>query len=98
MPPIPGVDKDGVFAIRKSMSAMTALREKAHKAKKMVIIGGGFIGAEFADELSGVSGLEVHIVEIMPNLLYTAFDDEFCDDISRLLVEERIISVIINFP
>ena len=50
LPPIPGVTKEGVFTIRKSMSAMTALREKAQKAKRVVIIGGGFIGAEFADE------------------------------------------------
>ena len=58
---------------------MTGLREKVHKAKHVVIIGGGFIGAEFADELPRISGLDVHLIEIMPKLLYTAFDDEFCN-------------------
>jgi len=90
LPPIPGVDKKGVFTIRKSMSAMTAFRDQALKAKNVVIIGGGFIGAEFADELSQISGKEIHLIEVMPKLLYTAFDDEFCDDVSRLLLDKDI--------
>ena len=59
LPPIPGIVKEGVFTIRKSMSAMAELRQKVHKAKHVVIIGGGFIGAEFADELSHGSKAEV---------------------------------------
>ncbi len=85
MPPIPGVDKEGVLTIRKSMSAMTALREIVHQSKRIAIIGGGFIGAEFADELSKASDVEVHLIEIMPKLLYNAFDDEFCDEIAQVL-------------
>ena len=77
LPNIPGIDKQGVFTIRKSMSSMIALRDKARKAENVVIIGGGFIGAEFADELSRDSGVGVHLVEILPELLYTAFDDEY---------------------
>jgi len=90
MPPIPGVDKQGVFTIKKSMSAMNALREKVHQAKKMVIIGGGFIGAEFADELSKDPDAEIYLIEIMPKLLLTVFDDEFCDEIALLLEKQRI--------
>ncbi|MFZ0726548.1 MAG: NAD(P)/FAD-dependent oxidoreductase [Desulfobacterales bacterium] len=90
MPPIPGVDKQGVFTIKKSMSAMNALREKVHQAKKIVIIGGGFIGAEFADELSQDSDVKIYLIEIMPKLLLTAFEDEFCDEIARLLDKQRI--------
>jgi NADPH-dependent 2,4-dienoyl-CoA reductase/sulfur reductase-like enzyme len=69
---------------------MTALREEAKKAKNVVIIGGGFIGAEFADELSQVSGMQTHLIEIMPKLLYAAFDDEFCDEMEKALVAEGI--------
>jgi len=90
MPPIPGVDKQGVFSIKKSMAAMNALREKVHQARKVVIIGGGFIGAEFADELSHGTDAEISLIEIMPKLLLTAFDDEFCDEIARLLADQRI--------
>jgi len=90
LPPIPGVEKEGVFTIKKSMSAMIALREKVHEAKKVVIVGGGFIGAEFADELSKIEGLKVHLVEVMPKMLYTAFDDELCDKVEEVLVEEGV--------
>ena len=90
LPPIPGVDKQGVYTIQKSMSAMNALREKVHAAKNVVIIGGGFIGAEFADELSQASDVETHVIEIMPKLLITAFDDEFCDEIAQYLEKKGI--------
>ncbi|MGD9031646.1 MAG: FAD-dependent oxidoreductase [Desulfobacteraceae bacterium] len=90
MLPIPGVDKEGVFTIRKSISAMTALREEAEKAENLVIIGGDFICAEFADELSQVARMQIHLIEIMPKLLYTAFDGEFCDQIERALVPAGI--------
>lgn len=90
MPPIPGVNKQSVFKIKKSMSAMNALRDKVHQAKNVVIIGGGFIGAEFADELSRGADVEVYLIEIMPRLLLTAFDDEFCNEIARLLDERKI--------
>lgn len=85
-PPIPGVDKKGIYVIEKSLAAMSRLREQAKKAKRVVILGGGFIGAEFADELSKSSGCEIHIVEMMPKLLYTAFDDTFCDAIEQELI------------
>ncbi len=91
MPTIPGVDKQGVFSIKKSMSAMQALRENVHRARHIVIIGGGFIGAEFADELSRDGNTQIHLVEIMPRLLSTAFDDEFCNEIERLLDRQKII-------
>lgn len=90
MPPIRGVDKEGVFTIRKSMSDMISLRERVQGAKKVVIIGGGFIGAEFADELSRTKGKEIHLIEVMPKLLFTAFDDEFCDKVEEVLGEEGI--------
>jgi NADPH-dependent 2,4-dienoyl-CoA reductase/sulfur reductase-like enzyme len=84
-PPIPGIYKIGVFTIRKSMSAIANLRDEVSKAKKVVIIGGGFIGAEFADEFSRVSGVEIHLIEIMPTLLYGAFDDEFGNAAAKIL-------------
>jgi len=90
MPPIPGVDKEGVFSIQKSLSSMSALREKVQQAKRVVVVGGGFIGAEFADELSKISDVKIHVIEIMPELLYTAFDDEFCDLVSNVLKNKGV--------
>jgi len=85
LPPIPGIEKTGVFSIEKSLSAMSALRNEARKAKRIVILGGGFIGAEFADELARGSDAEIHIVEKLPKLMEAAFDDEFCDQITSEL-------------
>jgi NADPH-dependent 2,4-dienoyl-CoA reductase/sulfur reductase-like enzyme len=90
IPTIPGVDKEGIYTIRKSMAAMNDLREKAKASKKIVIIGGGFIGAEFADELSKGSDVDIHLIEVMPKVLFTAFDDEFCDEILNLLVNNGV--------
>ena len=90
LPPIPGIEKEGVFTIRKSMSAMTELREKVHEAKHVAIIGGGFIGAEFADELSQGSKVDVHVIEVMPKILVAAFDDEFCDEVATVLGSKGI--------
>lgn len=91
LPPIPGIDKTGVLAIEKSLSATTALCDTAQKAKNIVILGGGFIGVELADELSKGAGVKVHIVEMMPKLMETAFDDEFCDQITNELIESGVI-------
>jgi len=91
LPPIPGIEKAGVFSIEKSLSAMSALRNKALKAKHVVILGGGFIGAEFADELVRGSNTEIHIVEKLPKLMEAAFDDEFCDQITSELSKSGVI-------
>ena len=69
---------------------MSTLREEARKAGQVVILGGGFIGAEFADELVRQSDTEVHVVEMMPKLLQAAFDDEFCDDATDQLVDAGV--------
>lgn len=89
-PPIAGTDLGGVYTIEKSMAAMVELRQAAQNARHTVIIGGGFIGAEFADELSRSSTNEVHLVELMPKLLHAAFDDEFCNDIEKLLTDSGV--------
>jgi NADPH-dependent 2,4-dienoyl-CoA reductase/sulfur reductase-like enzyme len=85
VPPIQGVSLTGVYTIRKSLSYLAALREQVMAARNVVIIGGGFIGAEFADELTRLTSVNVQLVEVMPKLLHSAFDDEFCDDVSRIL-------------
>ncbi len=69
---------------------MTELREKVHMAKGVAIIGGGFIGVEFADELSHGSKTDVHVIEILPKMLVTAFDDEFCDEVAKVLGSKGI--------
>ncbi len=90
LPPIKGVEKKGVFTIRKSLSAMNTLREKAQKSGSVVIVGGGFIGVEFADELTRIPGLVVHLVEALPEVMSTAFDKDFCKEIEISLRESGV--------
>jgi NADH oxidase (H2O2-forming) len=90
LPPIPGIETNGVFVIKKCLSAMSLLRERCRTAKNVVILGGGFIGAEFADEIARGKKAQVHIVEMMPKVLHLAFDDEFCDMIQQELIDAGI--------
>jgi len=90
LPPIPGIEKEGVATITKSMSSIIELRERLTRVQKLVIVGGGFIGAEFADELSKMEGLEVHLVEMTPKLLFSAFDDELCDKVEEVLAGQGV--------
>ena len=91
LPPIDGIDKDGVYTIIKSLSSMIDFRKASRKAKHIVIIGGGFIGAEFADEFTRAGDVQVHLVEMMPKLLYSAFDDEYCDQVEEQLKNSGVI-------
>lgn len=77
-PPIPGLDLENVFAIWKDADYLTSVQPVLAKAKDIVIIGGGFIGAEMADECKKIGDVNVTIVEILPHCLLLALDEEFC--------------------
>ena len=85
IPPISGIDKKGVYPIYKDLDYLKEVVAKIKKAKNVLIIGGGFIGVEFADEISGIEGLNAYIVELFPNLLANSFDREF-----SALAEEKL--------
>lgn len=50
VPPIPGVEKKNVFPVKKDFAYLKEVLKTMDTAKDIVIIGGGFIGVEFADE------------------------------------------------
>lgn len=77
LPPIPGIDKEGVYPIYKDLEYLETLVDKVKRAKTVLIIGGGFIGVEFADELSKIGDLNIYLVEMLPSLLANSFDSEF---------------------
>ncbi|MBN2078332.1 MAG: FAD-dependent oxidoreductase [Spirochaetes bacterium] len=90
MPPIPGFDKKNVFPILKDMKYLDEMRDKLSAVKDLVVIGGGFIGFEFADECKKMNNMNVTIVEIMPHCLNLAYDEEFCIVAENLLKEKGI--------
>jgi NADH oxidase (H2O2-forming) len=89
--PIPGIEKDGVWLVKKDYEYLSKFREAVLKSKRVVIIGGGFIGAEFAEELSRIENLEVNVVEMLEHCLLTNFDQEFV-----LAAEEKMKAKGIN--
>ena len=87
LPSIVGSDKKGIYLIYKNMDYLKNAMAEIKKAKNVLIVGGGFIGIEFADELAGIEGLNVFLVELLPNLLANSFDLEFAK-----LAEEKLKS------
>jgi len=71
-----GADLENVFTIPKDKEYIERLLGCLDQFKKIVVVGGGFIGVEVADELCQ-SGKEVTLVEMTPHLLSLAFDPEF---------------------
>ncbi len=85
MIPIEGAELNGVYQIKKDIKYLENLREKIVKAKNIVIIGGGFIGVELAEELSAMENKNISVVEILDHCLIANFDEEFA-----LAGEEKI--------
>ena len=75
--PIKGVELNGVYQIKKDIKYLDNLREEILKAKNIVIIGGGFIGVELAEELSSIKNKNISVVEILDHCLIANFDEEF---------------------
>jgi len=90
MPPVPGFDKDGVCAVLKDADFLKGLQDKLKAAKNVVVVGGGFIGIEFADEINKLGGKSITVIEILPHCLGLAYDDEFCIDMENLLKNRGI--------
>ena len=69
MPPIPGTDLDGITTLQSMKDADYLRRIKDEgKVKKAVVIGGGLIGIETLEALN-LAGIELTMVELLPQLL-----------------------------
>jgi len=78
IPPIPGVDMENVFSIKKDVAHLAHLLEVLRESRDVVIIGGGFIGLEMADECRKLGHLNVCVVEMLPHCLFAVFDEGLC--------------------
>ncbi|MFW6120912.1 MAG: FAD-dependent oxidoreductase [Petrotogales bacterium] len=76
IPTIKGLNLSGVYTVKKNFDFLHEFKKKVKAINKVVIIGGGFIGLEFADELLKLNK-NVVIVEAEEHCLGSAFDDEF---------------------
>lgn len=81
VPPIKNVNLKNVFTLRKIEDGI-AIRDKAEKSQKAVIIGGGYIGIEMLEALVK-QNVYVTLIEYAPTIMQT-----FDDDMSQLILEQ----------
>ena len=80
VPPIPGVEKEGVFVYRTiedldaTMSYVTKLKEEG-EGKKAAILGGGLLGLEAAKAILDM-GLDTSVIEFAPRLMPRQLDND----------------------
>lgn len=87
---IPGHDLENVFPVYKNQNYLDTILEQLDKADNVSVIGGGFIGVEFAEQIS-LLGKKVTLFEMTDSCLWQAFDKEYTDDIENMLKEKGII-------
>lgn len=79
--PVPGFDGPGVLT-------STEMLDIAHVPESLAIIGGGYVGVEFADIFSA-AGATVTIIEMLPRIVPTE-DEEIAAELARAFRRRRI--------
>ncbi len=74
VPPIPGVEKDGVFVYR-TIEDLDLMKNHARTAKKGAVIGGGLLGLEAAKALLDLGITDTQVIEFAPKLMPRQIDD-----------------------
>ena len=85
VPDVAGKDLSGVFTMRTPDDAI-ALRSwaEANGCRRAVVVGGGFIGLETAENLQA-RGLDVTVMDMADQLMPNIFDPEMADYIAGSL-------------
>jgi nitrite reductase (NADH) large subunit len=73
VPPLPGIDKKGVFVYR-TIEDLEAILAYSQGVKTAAVIGGGLLGLEAAKAAVDL-GLKTHVVEVAPRLMPRQLDD-----------------------
>ncbi|MFP5040664.1 nitrite reductase large subunit NirB [Parasediminibacterium sp. JCM 36343] len=74
VPPIPGVDKEGVFIYR-TIEDLEMMQAYAKKAKKGAVIGGGLLGLEAAKAMIDLGITDTAVIEFAQRLMPRQIDD-----------------------
>jgi len=88
-PPLPGIDLEGVFTLR-TIPDSRAVRAWVQKSqsRNAVVVGGGFIGLEMAENLAR-RGLEVTIVEMFDQVM-PPLDREMAEYVYVHLLDKHV--------
>lgn len=93
VPPIPGVEKGGVFVYR-TIEDLEAIEKYAKSCKKAAVIGGGLLGLEAAKSAMDL-GLETSVIEFAPRLMPKQLDD-FGSEALQTALEELGLEILLN--
>ncbi|MGL5955935.1 MAG: CoA-disulfide reductase [Brevinema sp.] len=86
VPKLEGIDLKGIFTLTK-MADGIAFKEALRNAKKVVIVGAGFIGIEVAEAIKDKS---VTIIEQKSRVLSNGFDPEMTKHLEQVLQDEGV--------
>lgn len=89
VPPIPGIEASNVYTITKP-EPVAELKARLSEIENVVVIGGGFIGVEVADQLA-ILGKKVHLIEADKAVMGGPFDPEFSDKLKMAVEEEGVL-------
>lgn len=90
-PPFDGIDLEGVFTLRTPDDAV-AIREslEAGNIKRAVVVGGGFIGLEVAENLAK-QDVKVSVIDMAEHIL-PGFDAEIAEYVENYLADKGIMT------
>jgi nitrite reductase (NADH) large subunit len=74
VPPIPGVEKNGVFIYR-TIEDLEMMTSYARKVKKGAVIGGGLLGLEAAKAMIDLGIADTSVIEFAPRLMPRQIDE-----------------------
>ncbi|MFT8917654.1 MAG: FAD-dependent oxidoreductase [Oenococcus sp.] len=81
VPPIDGIDHPDIY-LCKNWEHAQVLWEKAKDAKRIVVIGGGYIGTELVEAFNK-TGHEVTLIDGLPRILNKYFDSAITDRVEE---------------
>ena len=79
---------DNVFSLTRIAQA-DGIKERLDEAEDIVVVGGGFIGVEAAEQLAHI-GKKVKLLQRSSMVMRNVFDPEICDLVGEALVETGV--------
>ena len=87
VPPIDGIGEKNIYTLR-NVTDLDKIMEKIRSVKEAIVIGGGFIGVEVAENLQEI-GITTTLIEAAPSIL-APFDSEMSNILEAQLANNGI--------
>jgi NADPH-dependent 2,4-dienoyl-CoA reductase/sulfur reductase-like enzyme len=88
IPPIPGIEAKNIL-LCKNYNQANVIIERAKEAKRVVVVGGGYIGIELVEAFVE-SGKEVTLIDGLDRILNKYLDKPFTDILEKELVDRGV--------